>query len=198
MAAKELEIIRGIAQAASLGYDGALDEKGEPIKIGLKREEGNPIIDSRHMDGFKISFRGPILCIKYQTECKLKEVHQNGFESGIERTIKDIVKFIKSEYKKAAGNALTLTSTGKPKIHVQRISSVRSQLHAYQDFNIGNMKGTEKYGHDLDESSAGRTVDDAIKKWLSIGKDKYSGAKKPKNYTAKTPKRPGLGEIDKG
>ena len=194
MAAKELEIIRAIAQAASLGYDGALDEKGEPIKIGLKREEGHPINDSRHMDGFKIAFRGPILCIKYQTECKLKEVHQKGFESGIEKTIKDIAKFIKSEYKKAAGKALTLTSMGEPKIHVQRISSVRSQLHAYQDFNIGNIKETEKYGHDLDEPSSGRTVDKAIRDWLQIGKDKYPKSGKAKNYTAKEPKRPGLGE----
>ena len=190
MAAKELEIIRGIAQAASLGFDGALDEKGEPIKIGLKREEGNPITDSRHMDGFKISFRGPILSIKYQTECKLKDVHQKGFESGIEKTIKDIVKFIKSEYKKNTKNALTLTSIKEPTIVVQRISNIRTQLHCQQDFNIGNMKETEKYGHDHEEPSAGRTVDKAIEDWLQLGP---KGAR-AKNYTAKESKRPGLGD----
>ena len=31
-----LDIIRGIAQAAANAYDGALDDKGEPIKIGLR------------------------------------------------------------------------------------------------------------------------------------------------------------------
>lgn len=172
MAAKELEIIRGIAQAASMGYDGALDEEGNPIKVGLKREEGNPITDSRHMDGFKISFRGPILCIKYQTECKLKDVHQNGFEDGIASTFSDIAKFIKSQYKKNTGKNLSLKAIAEPKTHVQRISSVRTQLNSYQDFNIGGMKESEKSYRDLDEPSQGRKVDDAIKKWIELGKGK--------------------------
>ena len=42
-----LDIARGISQVVANTYDGALDEKGEPIKIGLKREEGDPINDSR-------------------------------------------------------------------------------------------------------------------------------------------------------
>ena len=172
MAAKELEIIRGIAQAASMGYDGALDEEGNPIKIGLKRDEGNPINDSRHMDGFKISFRGPVLCIKYQTECRLKDVHQKGFEDGIAATINNIAKFIKEQYKKTTGKALSLKAIGEPRTHVQRISSVRTQLNSMQDFNIGGLKETEKYYRDLDEPSQGRKVDDAIKKWIELGKGK--------------------------
>ena len=36
MASKEdLEVIRAIGQAASNAYDGALDDKGEPIETGL-------------------------------------------------------------------------------------------------------------------------------------------------------------------
>ncbi len=34
------EIVQGLSQAAANGYDGALDENGEPVKIGLKRERG--------------------------------------------------------------------------------------------------------------------------------------------------------------
>ena len=30
-----IDIVNGISQAAANAYDGALDEKGEPIKIGL-------------------------------------------------------------------------------------------------------------------------------------------------------------------
>jgi hypothetical protein len=191
MAAKELEIIREIAQAASMGFDGALDEEGNPIKIGLKREEGHPVNDSRHMDGFKISFRGPILCIKYQTECKLKDVHQKGFESGIASTFRDISKFIKSQYKKNTGKNLTLTEIDEPKTRVQRISSVRTQLNSYLDYKIGGMKETEKSYRDVDEPSEGRTVDDAIEKWLQLGKK----APKAENYTVKEPPRPGLGET---
>ena len=32
------EIVQAIQQAAANAYDGALDDKGEPLKIGLKRE----------------------------------------------------------------------------------------------------------------------------------------------------------------
>ena len=42
-----LDIVRGISSAVATAYDGALDEKGEPIKIGLSREEGNVILDKR-------------------------------------------------------------------------------------------------------------------------------------------------------
>ena len=38
MSQLSLDVIRGIAQAAANSYDGALDDKGEPIKIGLKRD----------------------------------------------------------------------------------------------------------------------------------------------------------------
>ena len=40
--ATTLEIINGISQAISRGYDGAHDESGEPIEIGLRREDGDP------------------------------------------------------------------------------------------------------------------------------------------------------------
>ena len=45
--ATTLEIIDCISQVLSNTYDGALDESGEPIKIGLRREEGNPLTDHR-------------------------------------------------------------------------------------------------------------------------------------------------------
>ena len=43
--ATTLEIVNGISQVLANTYDGALDENGEPVKIGLKREEGHPILD---------------------------------------------------------------------------------------------------------------------------------------------------------
>ena len=43
-----LDVIKGLNQAASNAYDGyeSMDDK-----VGLKREEGHPIVDSRMMDG---------------------------------------------------------------------------------------------------------------------------------------------------
>ena len=69
-----LEIIRGVAQAAANAYDGALTEDGEPLEIGLSREEGHLVKDSRLIDGFKIKFHGPILRVNYQSDVKLAMV----------------------------------------------------------------------------------------------------------------------------
>ena len=56
--ATTLEIIQGLAQAAAHGYDGAHDERyshdGQARKVGLQREEGDPILDRRVIDGFKV------------------------------------------------------------------------------------------------------------------------------------------------
>mgnify|MGYP001406467531 CR=1 FL=1 len=95
-----LDIIRGIAQAAANAYDGALDDKGEPIKVGLKREEGNPLIDKRVMDGFSVRFHGDMLCLYYNSETTMKEVHNKGFESDIEGVMSSIVSHLKKQYKK--------------------------------------------------------------------------------------------------
>ena len=97
------EIVQGIHQAAANAYDGAHDKKyssdGEDHKVGLKREEGDPIVDSRVMDGFNVRVSGNTLMLSYQAEIKLKEFHDNSFEDDVESTLNDIVKFLKKEYK---------------------------------------------------------------------------------------------------
>ena len=179
-----LEIIRGISQAAANVYDGAHDEKysydGESRKIGLKREEGDPIIDSRVMDGFKIKFHGPMLCIHYHGEIKIKDLHNTKYESEIESMINDIAKFLRKEYKAVTGNSLTLTADGEVYVDVQSTSRVRAWVQAYRYYKIGGISDVEKVG----EPSEDR-LDSAVKKFLAIGKDAYPGAKKPKNVTRK-------------
>ena len=124
--ATTMEIVRGISQVMANSHDGALDDKGEPIKVGLKREEGDPILDSRVMDGFKVSFYGNQLCIHYHSELKLKDVYAKGFEDDIAQMIADIAKFLKKEYKKVTGSALTLKPTGDVDSIVQNTSRVRT------------------------------------------------------------------------
>ena len=81
-----LEIVQGLAQAAANAYDGAHDKRfshdGEERKVGLRREEGCAIMDSRVIDGFKVNFSGDTMCISYQSDIKLKEVYAGGFEQG--------------------------------------------------------------------------------------------------------------------
>jgi len=137
--ATTMEIVRGISQVMANTHDGALDDKGEPIKVGLKREEGHPINDSRVMDGFKVSFYGPQLCIHYHSELKLKDVYAKGFEDDLAQMIADIAKFIKKEYKKITGSALSLKKAGEVDAIVQNTSRVRTWVQAKQYFDIGGI-----------------------------------------------------------
>jgi len=132
-----LEIINGLAQAAANAYDGALDADGKPLEIGLKREKGNPILDKRVMDGFKVSFSGPLLIIKYQSEINLKKTDANKLEGEIEQMVADIASFLKKEYKKITGKTVTLTPHSEVDARMQYMSRIRCWVQAHQAFKIG-------------------------------------------------------------
>ena len=177
--ATTLEIVRGISQVMANSHDGALDDEGEPIKIGLKREEGHPINDSRIMDGFKISLYGTQLCIHYHAEIDLKDTHDKNFESDLEQMIADIAKFIKKEYKKITGSALSLKSVGDVDAIVQNTSRVRTWVQAKQYFDIGGIDSdTEAIGGESKDS-----VDAKFKSFLDQG----GWGKKAKNDKRKEP-----------
>ena len=95
------EIVQGLSQAAANAYDGALGEDQSPVKTGaLRREEGDPILDKRIIDGFGVKFYGNMMCLTYQSEVQLKEVYEQGFEAEIDQRLTDIVGWLKKEYKK--------------------------------------------------------------------------------------------------
>ena len=124
------EIVQGLSQAAANAYDGALNEKGEPIEAGLRREEGDPILDKRVIDGFKVKFSGDAMCINYQSEVKLKEVYAGGFEDEMARRINEIKKFLQKEYKAITGESVKITpmKEDEMKVLVQSVSRVHSWL----------------------------------------------------------------------
>ena len=184
--ATTLEIVTAISQIVGNSYDGALDENGEPFKIGLRREVENPIIDSRVMDGFKVSFHGDVLRIHYHSEIDLREVHARGFADEIYQTVADIAGFIKKEYKKTVGSNLTLTPLTECDIEVQSMSRIRNWIQCTQDFKIGGIKA--------DPASIG-SEDTVVRKEFERF-NKLAGTAQPKNVTRVQPPRPGLGEVD--
>ena len=171
-----LEIIRGLQQAAANGYDGAMDEKGEPVKVGLKREEGHPIHDKRVNDGFKIKFMPAGICILYQSDVFLKDIYGGGFENEMARQINEIKKFLQKEYKKITGNSVTLTKDGDVQVMAQSTSRVRSFVNASQCFNVSGLKPDADAG-----GSENRSVDDAFRKFLELNNNN----KRPSNDTRK-------------
>jgi hypothetical protein len=143
MSKKVLEIVRGISQASAGMYDGATDENGEPIKIGLKREEGNPNIDKRVIDGCKIRCNGKTLIVSYHSELLLKDVYSKNLESELEQTMSDIVSYLKKEYKKITGNTLSLKEKGECDARVESTSRVRVFVTARKDYEITSMDDVE-------------------------------------------------------
>ena len=186
MASKDiLDIVRGISSAAANAYDGALDSDGKPLKIGLSREEGDPILDKRVIDGFKVSMAGNMLIVKYQGEIMLKDVYKGDFEGEIDQKMKDIASFLKKEYKKITGNALTLTKEDEADVLVQSISKVRSVVNATQKFKIGGIPDQPELGSTPEETSS-----TAIKDWIGFGKDKLPNTKNPSNVKGKRDEEP--------
>lgn len=156
------EVIKTINQIAHNAYDGACDENGEPIKIGLMREEGDPILDSRVMDGFKVGFGGNMMKLCYTTETRLRDVYaQNDFEGEMTSRVEDIVSFLKKEYRKVQKETLQLEMKGEPQVFVQHMSNYRTWAEVKCVYEIGNIEKIPERG------DAEKKLDTAIEKWIS-------------------------------
>ena len=146
MSKEALEVLKGLSQAMGYAYDGALDEKGERIKIGLKRDEKDSMLYSREgdMDGFGIYMVGQKLFVKYHSEAPMKEVHKRGpeaYQNEIEQRFANIAKFLKERYKKVTGKALSLKSDGDADILLQYMNRKRSWIQATKCYTIGGLTG---------------------------------------------------------
>ena len=139
-----LEIIQGLSQAASNAYDGSHDERfvreDETLSMGLKRESGCPLNDSRVIDGFSVKFYDNKMCLSYQSDILLKDVYANKFAEDIDSQMNQIKKFLQKEYKKITGNSVTLTKEGESDVLVQSVSRVRSFVNARQHYKISGIK----------------------------------------------------------
>jgi len=138
------EIVQGLAQAAANAYNGAHDERysldGQVRKVGLKREEGHPILDKRVNDGFSVKFYGNSMIINYQSDVRLKEVKNPKYEEEIMTMLNEIKNFLQKEYKAITGNSVSLTAKGDPQILVQSTSRVRTFVQAYQHYTISGVE----------------------------------------------------------
>jgi len=170
-----LDVIRGIHQAAFNGsdfYSGIVEDEDKD-KVGLKREEGNPILDSRIIDGFSVSIAGDILKVRYHGEIDIKDVQEKKFENNLEDMIEQIVKFLKKEYKNLTGKTLSLSPTKDPmNAIVQSTSKVRTWVLASKMYKISNVD----LGPDEDEME--KKFRNNFKDWIKQQEEK---GKKPKN-----------------
>ena len=182
--AKILDVVRGLNQAAANAGDYGGEYDDADAKIGLKREEGHPILDSRIIDGFKVRFAADKFIVTYQSEVMLKEVHPRAqFENEIEGVFKDIVKHLKKRYSQITTNSVSLTAEGDADIHVQNLSRQRTFVVAKRVYKIGSIKETNAVNAAENEYS-GKSVEDNIKTFM----DQFKNPKKAENN--KAPKNP--------
>ena len=160
-----LDVVQTIQNiVATKGYDGALDEDGNPVKIGLKREVDNTVTDSRLVDGFGVRFQGDKLVLSYSSECNIKQVQKSNFEDMVEQKIADIISFIQKEYRGAAGKNLRLTKEGETDILVQKMSNIRTWYQSSSIYKIGGTEGV------LEEDQP-KDINESIKNWLKDSKN---------------------------
>jgi hypothetical protein len=178
------EIVQGLSQAAANAYDGALDESGEPIKAGLQREEGDPILDKRVMDGFGVKFYGNMMCLSYMSEVQLKEVYASGFESDVETRIAEIVTFLKKEYRKIRGESVTLTKEGEIDVRVENSSRVRSWVTAKMHYRVGGLDEAMAVAPDGVDTKP----ESSWEKFINLGGWNGEGGKRPENDSRPKPK----------
>ena len=176
------EIIQGLSQAAANAYDGAHDDKGEPLKAGLQREEGDPILDKRVTDGFGVKFHGNIMCLSYMSEVQLKEVYASGFESDVEQRMADIASFLKKEYRKIRGESVTLTKEGEIDVRVENSSKVRSWVTAKINYRVGGLDEAMAVSAEADTKP-----EDSFRKFIDQGGWTGDGGKRPSNDTRPKP-----------
>ena len=173
------DIVKGINQAAANAYDGSHDkrfvEEGDDKVVGLKREQGCPINDSRVIDGFNVRMAGPKLIVSYQSEMPMSDFHNTKLDQELEQTYADIIKFLKKEYKKITGDTLSVKADGDVAFILQNMSKIRTWVQATKVYTVGNLKDVIPVG----EPSEDR-LEDNFRKFLELSTDK-----KPDNVTRK-------------
>ena len=150
------DVVKGLAQAAANAYDGALDENGDPLELGLKRESGRGIYDKAALDGFKVRFAAD--------------------QMEVEARFADILKYLKKEYRRLGNGSVTLSPIDEARVDAQSISRVRTWIQAQKAYKIGGVEGVDPIGQRSDKDR----LDDNFKKFLELSSDK-----RPSNDTSK-------------
>jgi DNA-binding protein YbaB len=179
MAKEDFEVLKDLSVAAGNLYDGAVDDKGEPIDMGLKRDE-LPDTNRKQFDAGKVRFAGDKAIVTYEAEITLKDVHKNGingFQNEMDEMIQKVVNQLKKNYRAVSGKTITLTAEGDgAKVNVEYVSRYRTLVHAVRPYKIGGLTDVvAATGAEVNK----REMAETYKKFLEQG----GFGKRPKNDT---------------
>jgi hypothetical protein len=136
------------------GYD-----SGDPsVTVGLKRENGDPILDSRVMDGFNARFHGNHLIVNYHAEMFPSDFHRKtakNIEQDILDTFTNIEKFLKKECSAMGVGRLSLTPVGEEDILIQylnrgKYNCIAKKVYKVRGTGAEEVASDEQKSHKLD------------------------------------------------
>ena len=179
MANADLQVLKDLSVAAGQLYDGAVDSKGEPVDLGLKRDS-LPDTNRKQFDAGKVRFAGDKVVVSYEAEITLKDVHKNGingFQNEMDDMIQKLVDGLKKNYRAQAGKSITLTAEGDgAKVDVEYVSRYRTLVHAVRSYKIAGLSDVvAATGAEVNK----REMADSYKKFLEQG----GFGSRPKNDT---------------
>tara|TARA_R100000008_G_scaffold26446_1_gene14465 strand:+ start:10086 stop:10637 length:552 start_codon:yes stop_codon:yes gene_type:complete len=179
MSEKILKIVRGLSQAASdLGYDGAVDDEGAPVEIGLNREEGRPMHDARSLDGFGVRISGSTVILSYHSDIKLRDLYSQDLENEVEQKMSKVVSALKKRYKALTKETLSLKEKGPADVRAEKASNVRYWITARKLYTCGGLDGVV----DVKEPSK-LSLEKDFESFLNQGG--WGASKRPKNDSRK-------------
>ena len=112
---------------------------------------------------------GKKLCVSYQSDVFLKDVHDNGFENDLERKMNDVVIFLKKEFKKITNKALNLKSLGDVDAKVQQASRVRVFVIATKMYEVGNLSSVDAVEGETNIEGLNKRLDENFRSFLAEG-----------------------------
>lgn len=134
-------IVQGIQQAAYNGQDHA---SGGSKTDALKREVGDPVLDSRVIDGFAVKVQGDVMKVTYSAVVQLEVALNDNVEQEYLKMVEDLCTFLKKEYKSITGDTLTATAIAEADhVDFQQASNVKTFVFATKSYKIGGLDSSE-------------------------------------------------------
>ncbi len=164
--AEIIDVIKGIQQAVANSFDGSGAEG-----TGLRRDEPTPITDRRIMDGFGCRVQGDILLVSYHAEMPLNNSKPHQLQDEVDQTLQEVISFLKKEYKKITGEALSLSPLDKEaSVNAEYLNRHRLNVKAVKRWTIS---GLGEFSKGLEADTEPASLDDTTKDFLQKGKPEF-------------------------
>ena len=123
------------------------------------------------MDGFGCRIQGDILLVSYHAEMPLYNSKPHQLQDEVDQTLEDVISYLKKEYKKITGEALSLSALDKEaSVNAEYLNRQRLSVKAVKRWTIS---GLGDYSKGLKADNEPASLDDVTKDFLQKGKPEF-------------------------